>query len=219
MKGWGEGVCGETGCGDARQSRACAFPPGSTMSILTWMGATVTAYVEQRYTWWDEALATLLCGTCSCAFRRHSERTRAAWSDFALRGEERLPVLRISCPHCCSTHTLLPDFLTPYHRYRTPVREAVVTHVQPAPPCCAQTITRWTRAVKARVPTAIQYVTSWLLTEAQALGARRCGVSPVSSTACRGCVGCDCWWNRRANRLQPRACLAGSTVNSDSTKR
>ncbi len=163
-------MCGETGCGDARQSRACAFPPGSTMSILTWMGATVTAYVEQRYTWWDEALATLLCGTCSCAFRRHSERTRAAWSDFALRGEERLPVLRIYCPHCCSTHTLLPDFLTPYHRYRTPVREAVVTHVQPAPPCCAQTITRWTRAVKARVPTAIQYVTSWLLTEAQALG-------------------------------------------------
>ena len=158
------------------RSRACVFPPGSTMSILTWMGDTVTAYVEQRYTWWDQALAGLACATCGCAFRRHSERDRAAWSDFMCRATERIPVLRIYCPHCWATHTLLPDFLTPRHRYQTPVREAVVTGEDPIPPCCAQTRTRWHRAAKASVPVAIQAITGWLLTTACPLGRqeRRC---------------------------------------------
>jgi len=140
------------------------------------MGATVTAYVDQIDTWWDQALAVLVCDTCGCAFRRHSMRDRAAWSDFALRVEERIPVLRIYCPHCWGTHTLLPDFLTPRHRYQTPVREAVVTGEASAPPCSAQTRTRWKRAVKTRVPQAIQCVIHWLLTEARPLGRqdRRC---------------------------------------------
>jgi hypothetical protein len=134
------------------------------------MGATVTAYRDQCEIWWDQALTTLICRTCGCTFRRHSTRDRAAWTDFALRTEERVPVLRIYCPQCWKTHTLLPDFLTPRQRYQTPVREAVVTREEPAPPCCAQTITRWTHQVKVNVPHAIHAVTSWLLTEARSLG-------------------------------------------------
>ena len=134
------------------------------MSILTWMGATVTAYLEQLDTWWDHVLAALVCETCGGAFRRHSTRDRAAWTDFTLRTEERIPILRIYCPRCWATHTLLPDFLTPRQRYQTPVGEAVATREEPAPPCCAQTITRWTQQMKVNVPRAIQAVTRWLLT-------------------------------------------------------
>ena len=140
------------------------------MSILTWMGATVTVYLDQLDTWWDHALGRLVCGTCGCAFRRHSTRDRAAWTDFTLRTEERIPVLRIYCPQCWNTHTLLPDFLTPRQRYQTPVREVVVTRAEPAPPCCAQTRTRWAHQVQATVQQAIHAVTSWLLTEARSLG-------------------------------------------------
>ena len=169
-------MCGEADCVEAHWPRASAFPPGLAMSILTWMGATVTAYLEQLDTWWDQALAGLVCESCGMAFRRHSTRDRAAWSDFAHHTEERIPVLRIYCPQCWGTHTLLPDFLTPRQRYQTPVREAVVTGEEPAPPCCAQTSTRWAHQVKANVPRAIQAVTSWLLTEARSLGRqeRRC---------------------------------------------
>ncbi len=140
------------------------------MSILTWMGATVTAYLENRYTWWDQALDALVCPTCGRALRRHSERDRAAWSDFALRAEERLPVLRIYCPHCRGTHTLLPDFLTPRHRYQVPEREAVVSGAAPKPVCCAQTVRRWKHAFGAVVSTAIQAVRAWILTECRTLG-------------------------------------------------
>lgn len=135
------------------------------MPILTWMGATVTAYVEACHSWWKRALCTEVCPCCGWTLRRHSQRDRAAWTHFLHRADERIPILRVSCEHCKTTHTLLPDFLTPRHRYQTPVREAVVTGAETAPSCGAQTITRWTRAVGIALPQAIQQVRHWLLTE------------------------------------------------------
>jgi len=140
------------------------------------MGATVIAYLGELDTWWALALAECRCHGCQTPCRRHSHRWRAAWTSFFLRAEERLPVLRVYCPACGKTYTLLPDFLTPRHRYQTPVREAVVTGEEPAPPCSRQTVTRWRRAVAEAVPTAIQHLTNWLLTETYTLGRqdRRC---------------------------------------------
>lgn len=140
--------------------------PRVRMPILTWMGATVIAYLADHFTWWDRAIAAEVCPCCGGTLRWHSQRDRAAWTHFLHRADERIPLLRVYCTHCKNTHTLLPDFLTPRHRYQTPVREAVVTGAESAPPCCAQTRTRWRRAVKRVLPDVIHQVRSWLLTEA-----------------------------------------------------
>ncbi len=148
------------------------LPPWVHMTIITWMGAGVTAYLEAQDEWWDAVLRTHLCPHCLCLCRRHSVRTRAAWTQFLLRVSERIPVLRIYCPHCRATYTVLPDFLTPHHRYQVAVREAVVTDVAQAPGCCAQTVTRWKRAFRTAIPLAIHHLTAWILTEAARLSAQ-----------------------------------------------
>jgi hypothetical protein len=135
------------------------------MPIISWMGATVSEYIADYFKWWDLALLSQFCPICNGALCWHSKRDRAAWTDFLLRADERILLLRVSCKQCKATHTLLPDFLTPHHRYQTPVREAVVTGEQAVPPCCAQTISRWKRAVEATLRTALHYITSWILTE------------------------------------------------------
>ena len=140
------------------------------MTIITWMGACVTAYLAATDDWWDAVLGAQLCPHCHCLCRRHSVRQRAAWQQFLLRASERIPVLRIYCPRCRHTYTLLPDFLTPHHRYRVPEREAVVTQVEAVPVCCAQTVRRWKRAFGSVVSTALQAVRGWILTECRSLG-------------------------------------------------
>jgi transposase len=135
------------------------------MPIITWMGDTVLAYLDSHYDWWDKFLLVSLCSQCHCLFRRHSERSRAAWSDFLHRDRERIPILRIYCPLCGTTHTVLPDFLTPRHRYQVPVREAVVVKQDHAPPCCAQTVRRWKAAFRQVIAITIQQIISWILTD------------------------------------------------------
>ena len=106
-------------------------------------------------------LQTARCPHCHCTYRRHQSRERAAWDD----GDpaQRILVLRIRCPSCGTTQTVLPDFLTPYRRYLTPVREAVVTGAESAPPCDARTARRWVAAFRARVTAAIAQVTARVL--------------------------------------------------------
>jgi len=139
------------------------LPPWVTMTIITWMGACVIAYLAAQDDWWDAVLATQRCLHCQSLCRRHSVRERAAWTQFLLRACERIPVLRIYCPHCRNTYTVLPDFLTPRHRYQVPVREAVVTNEEPVPACGAQTVTRWKSAFRDAIPLAIHHVTSCIL--------------------------------------------------------
>jgi hypothetical protein len=127
------------------------------------MGATVSAYLAERLAWWDAVLETQRCPHCHGLCRRHSVRWRAAWTQFLLRTDERIPVLRIYCPLCCATFTILPDFLTPRHRYQVFVREAVVTNAVAVPPCCPQTTRRWRQAFGTAIILAVQHVTSWLL--------------------------------------------------------
>lgn len=127
------------------------------------MGANVSAYLEGRYAWWDAVLETQCCPHCQCRCRRHSVRERAAWTQFLLRACERIPLLRIYCPQCCATYTILPDFLTPRHRYQVGVREAVVTSAESVPPCCAQTTRRWRQAFGAALTVAVHHVTALIL--------------------------------------------------------
>ena len=164
MKGWGEVGCVEARSGSPPLTPCVRLPPWVLMPIITFMGVGVIAYLETPDTWWDAVLATQLCPHCLCLCRRHSVRERAAWTQFLLRISERIPVLRIYCPRCRHTYTILPDFLTPRHRYQVPVREAVVSGAEPLPACGAQTVTRWTRAFRQALPLAIHHVTSWMLT-------------------------------------------------------
>ena len=125
------------------------------------MGHSVEEYLAALHDWWDAVLCTARCPRCQCAYRQHQTRARAAWED----GDhgQRLLVLRIRCPSCGATQTVLPDFLTPYRRYRTPVREAVVTGADRAPPCDARTARRWIAAFRAHVTAAIAQVTALVL--------------------------------------------------------
>ena len=127
------------------------------------MGASVSAYLEGRYAWWDGVLDTQCCPHCHCLCRRHSVRERAAWTQFLLRAGERIPLLRIYCPQCFATYTILPDFLTPRHRYQVLVREAVVTGAVSVPPCCPQTVRRWRQAFGAAITLAVHHVTALIL--------------------------------------------------------
>ena len=131
------------------------------MTILAWMGTTVADYQADYHKWWDRVEQELVC-QCGHAFRRHSTRSRAAWTAFCNHLDERILLLRLYCPHCHVTHTVLPDLLKPFHRYQTPVREAVLTAVE-AEPCSRPTLTRWKRALSQAVPMAIHHLTSWLL--------------------------------------------------------
>jgi len=125
------------------------------------MGHAVEEYLAALYDWWDTVLQAARCPHCQCAYRRHQARERAAWVD----GDhaQRILVLRIRCPSCGRTRTVLPDFLTPYRRYLTPVREAVVTGRDAAPPCEARTARRWVAAFRGRVTAAIAHVTARVL--------------------------------------------------------
>ena len=142
------------------------------MSIITWMGANVSAYLEGRDAWWDAVLQTQRCPHCQGLCRRHAVRARAAWSQFLLHAVERIPVLRIYCPQCSATYTVLPDFLTPRHRYQVPVREAVVSGAVSVPPCGAQTVRRWRQAFGAAITQAIHHVTTRILQASRTLRPR-----------------------------------------------
>lgn len=125
------------------------------------MGGSVEEYLAALHDWWDAVLQAARCPHCHSRCRRHQTRERAAWED----GDhaQRMLVLRIRCPGGGVTHTVLPDFLTPYRRYLTPVREAVITGTEPAPACDARTARRWSRAFRARVTDAIAQVTALVL--------------------------------------------------------
>jgi len=125
------------------------------------MGHSVEEYLATLDAWWDVVLQTARCPHCHGRCRRQQTRDRAAWDD----GDhaQRLLVLRLRCPACGRTQTVLPDFLTPYRRYRTPVREAVVTGAASAPPCDARTARRWIAVFRAGVTAAIAQVTALVL--------------------------------------------------------
>jgi hypothetical protein len=126
------------------------------------MGHFVAEYQAALLDWWDVVLRTVLCPHCQVLYRRHDTRDRAAWDD--CEHAQRILILRVRCPQCKSTVTVLPDFLTPYRRYRTPVREAVVAAQDPAPPCDARTARRWFSAFRSGLTAAIAQITAAVLT-------------------------------------------------------
>ena len=96
----------------------------------------------------DPVLRTLACPRCGAGvLRRHDTRPRGVWD--GSDDPPIIPVMRVRCPGCRATHTVLPDFLTPYRRYPTPLREAVLAGTESAPPCDERTVRRWVRVFQA----------------------------------------------------------------------
>ncbi len=121
-----------------------------TAIIVVYLGSSIEEYRVTYPEALDRALRTLVCPRCGAGtLRRHDSRLRGVWD-----GSDDLPtipVLRVRCPGCHTTHTVLPDFLTPYRRYPTPLREAVVSGAELAPPCDERTARRWVRVFHAVV--------------------------------------------------------------------
>ena len=115
-------MCGEAGLVARLWPRACAFPPGSTMLIVAPMARTVEAYRQQFPDLVDAHLRVARCPHPRCPLQGagpltlHQVRDRAAWetSDRADRAAHRVPIARLKCAACGTTHTLLPDFLAPF---------------------------------------------------------------------------------------------------------
>ena len=85
---------------------------------------------------------------CQDECKRHGWRKRKARTREAVI---TIPVLRVRCPKCGKTRTILPDFLKPYGRYIQDVRqEAVLAQLAGVPAeraaCCGpavETVRRW----------------------------------------------------------------------------
>ena len=121
-----------------------------TAIIVVFLGSSIDEYRAAFPEVLDPALRTLACPRCGAgALRRHDSRSRGVWD--GSDDQPIIPMLRVRCPGCRATHTILPDFLTPYRRYPTPLREAVVAGVGLSPPCDARTARRWVCAFRVTI--------------------------------------------------------------------
>lgn len=91
------------------------------MSIILPLGHTVQAYLL-RYGREGPELE-LGCPACGGSMRRHGRYWRWVATRRCL---SRIPIYRWWCPTCRRTCSVLPDFLRPYARFVTLVREAVI---------------------------------------------------------------------------------------------
>jgi len=96
-------------------------PHTTSMVIVVHMGSDIKAYL-QRYLplIQGEGGEELIVRTCpSCGregMHRHEYKSRQVILPDEQEGEQ-IEVLRMRCPGCGSTHTLLPHFVIPYHTY------------------------------------------------------------------------------------------------------
>jgi hypothetical protein len=119
--------------------------------IVAFLAESVKAYTDRFLHFLDNLL---VCPRCQGKCKRHGWRERKA------RTREEtviLRVLRIFCPYCHRTFTILPDFLKPYGRYIQDVRqEAILAQLAgvPAeqaagPGPAVETVRRWLVCFKA----------------------------------------------------------------------
>ncbi|WP_373865259.1 DUF6431 domain-containing protein [Paenibacillus koleovorans] len=66
----------------------------------------------------------LCCETCGHSLHKHGRYYRSVTTKYRL---EQIPIYRLYCPDCGKTTSLLPDFLVPWARFATWVREAAIT--------------------------------------------------------------------------------------------
>lgn len=103
----------------------------------------------------------LNCEDCGCRLHKHGRYYRSVTTK---REMLRIPIYRQYCPKCGTTVSLLPDFLVPWARCTTWVREAAMLrrqkgftwrHVQtstasPAVRCSRRTLKRWRKRYEHR---------------------------------------------------------------------
>lgn len=116
----------------------------------------------------------LCCEDCGCRLHKHGRymRSVATKSEIVL-----IPIYRQICPSCGKTVSLLPDFLVPWARFATWVREAAMTRRQsgftwrqmaesttaPAVRCSHRTLKRWWQQYLQRAAFAALWVASELV--------------------------------------------------------
>lgn len=120
--------------------------------IIAFLAETVKTY-QERYLIFLERI-DFCCTYCNCKCKRHAWRKRKARTKEAVIV---LLVLRVICPRCHRTFTILPDFLKPCGRYIQNIREeAIVAQLAGIPAerataygPSAETVRRWLADFKA----------------------------------------------------------------------
>lgn len=121
--------------------------------IVAFLAESVKTYQETFLRFLDRIV--LYCPRCQDKYRRHGWRERKARTG---EGMVTIRVLRVICPHCRHTRTVLPDFLKPYARYIQDIRqEAVLVQLAGVPAeraagVCgpsAETVRRWLASFRA----------------------------------------------------------------------
>lgn len=150
------------------------------MSIILPLAVSVKAYLR-RYGRDGPALA-LRCAGCGRQMREHGAHHRSV---VTRRRIYRIPIYRWFCPRCKHTCSVLPDFLCPYARFVTLLREVVVRRrlqrgrswrdlareiSSPAVSVVSErTLRRWVRTVRGIAGTWGQFLTAWLLEQRPAV--------------------------------------------------
>ena len=119
--------------------------------IVAFLAESVKAYKERFLHFLDNLL---VCPICQGECKPHAWRERKART---MEETLILLVLRIFCPRCRRTFTILPDFLKPYGRYIQDVRqEAILAQLAGVPAERAagpgpsvETVRRWLACFKA----------------------------------------------------------------------
>ncbi len=66
----------------------------------------------------------MICENCGCRMHKHGRYSRSVTTK---RETIRIPIYRWLCPSCRTTTSLLPDFLIPWARFATYIREAAAS--------------------------------------------------------------------------------------------
>ena len=136
--------------------------PGSitnNMSKILHFGRSCKAYLR-LYT--NRSPDVLLdCENCGCRLHKHGRYYRSVTTK---REMLSIPIYRQYCPKCGTTVSLLPDFLVPWARYATWIREAAMVRRQkgstwrevqtgtasPAVRASRRTLKRWRKRYEQR---------------------------------------------------------------------
>lgn len=142
------------------------------MSKILQFGRSCKAYLRMYGN--QSPAVKLSCEDCGCCLHKHGRYLRAVATK---SGIVQIPIYRQLCPVCRKTVSLLPDFLVPWARYATWIREAAMTRRQNgftwrqtaestfaiAVCCSRRTLKRWWQRYLVRAASAALWIAGQLV--------------------------------------------------------
>lgn len=92
----------------------------NTMTILLEYRSSINRYCEEI----TASALDVPCPCCNRRLRRHTNKSKTR--DVVTKTKVyRIPIIRLRCPKCDKTYSLIPSFVTPYNAYANYIREVI----------------------------------------------------------------------------------------------